>query len=631
MSPSPPPRPTAGAAAPSAESPGLLGRALRGLAAAAGSAHLGWALPLVVGLLDLPALDMGFFADDFVLLGLVDAGRPDLLYTFADPESLSGRLLGGELPWFADPGVAFRFARPLAAALLGAERALFGDVAWLYHLVGVLWHVALVAVATALLRRALPGRAGAFAAVLYALDDTRDLPVAWIANHYVLLCATFGWAAIGAHLRAARSVGVPRLLARVGSAGLLALSLAAGEAGLCAFAFLVAWELAAALAGADPDASAGGRGPREAAGPRWAGLLRLVPAGLVFAAWAAWYTAHGFGAQRSAVYVDPLRDPLLWLSAAPGRVLVLVGAQLGGVFADLGLFYPPAVPLQVALGLGCVAVVALVGRAVWATVPPEHRRALAWLVPGALLALLPVLSTFPTDRLLVFPGLGGAALVGVGLDQAARRLGGEVPGGLGRAARLLTGVALWLGVAQPVVGLAGLFAWSHTAMGTYVRWFDSAPVRAAAGRLVIVPASGDPHLSYYFTARRELLRQPPALVSYVLSMARADHRLTRTAADRFELAALGGELGTTMYEQLVRRPSEAFEVGEEVARTHLRVRVLALGPGGGVTRVEVHLDRALDDPSVLWLGVREGEVVELVPPPVGGTLELPWTPGPLGL
>lgn len=262
---------------------------------------------------------------------------------------------------------------------------------------------------------------------------------------------------------------------------------------------------------------------------------------------------------------------------------------------------------------------------------PAQRAGLGWLVPGALLALLPVLSTFPTDRLLVFPGLGGAALVGVGLDQALSRLEGSVAGGLGRPARLLAGLALWLGVAQPVVGLGGLLLWSHAAMGTYIRWFESAPVRAAAGRLVIVPASGDPHLSYYFSARRALLGQPPAEATYAISMAHADHVLTRTGADRFELELRNGELGGTMYEALVRRPEQRFTVGEEIVRSHLAVRVLGLGPGGGVSRVEVRLDRPLDDPSVLWLGVREGEVVELPIPPVGGTLDLPWTPGPLGL
>ena len=58
-------------------------------------------------------------------------------------------------------------------------------------------------------------------------------------------------------------------------------------------------------------------------------------------------------------------------------------------------------------------------RRLWPHLEPAEKRALSWLVPGALLSLLPVLATFPMDRLLVLPSIGVAYFPDHGTDEAS--------------------------------------------------------------------------------------------------------------------------------------------------------------------------------------------------------------------
>jgi hypothetical protein len=56
-------------------------------------------------------------------------------------------------------------------------------------------------------------------------------------------------------------------------------------------------------------------------------------------------------------------------------------------------------------------------RAVWPRLGEDERLHVRWLLAGAVLALLPVTSTVPSNRLLLVPSLGCAAAVAVVLSH----------------------------------------------------------------------------------------------------------------------------------------------------------------------------------------------------------------------
>src|SRR5207253_729289 len=114
------------------------------------------------------------------------------------------------------------------------------------------WYAALVAAAAWLYRRLL-ARPGApsrlwvanLAALLYAMDHTHGIPVAWVANRNAMVAACFALLSLAAHDVAVHGES-PRRGASAwtaGSALLFALALGAGEVALGAIGYFVAHAL----------------------------------------------------------------------------------------------------------------------------------------------------------------------------------------------------------------------------------------------------------------------------------------------------------------------------------------------------------------------------------------------------
>ena len=105
------------------------------------------------------ALETGFFSDDFVQAAMLEgryaAPRGPLdLFAFADgtPEDRARLMRVGALPWWAAEDLRLSMLRPLSSALVIADRALFGDDAFAYHLHSLAWWLFLVMVSARLLR-----------------------------------------------------------------------------------------------------------------------------------------------------------------------------------------------------------------------------------------------------------------------------------------------------------------------------------------------------------------------------------------------------------------------------------------------------------------------------------------------
>ncbi len=579
-----------------------------------------------------PTLTFGFSTDDYIqqlaleaYLGVNPAPVP-VLDTYSDPLGLFNAfhffqgneaelrlaIRNSEVPWWTLPQLKVTFWRPLSSLLMMVDYQLFGRSPAGYHAHSVLWLLSLVGVWGLLLRRLLPGGLGVLALVLFAIDSRHFMPVGWTANRNALVTAVPALLGLLAHVRYRTEGWRP---GRWLGPGCLAVALLCGEAALGAFGYLLAFELW------------GAPGDRR---QRALGLAPFIAIGLL---WAVSYKLMGFGTFGSGLYVDPTSEPLTYLPLAIQRIVVLLGAQLGGLPSELWLFAPTLLPLQVGYGLLMLLVAGLLLHAAWPSLLEQERKAVRWLLPGGILALLPVVATFTLDRLLLLPGLGGSVIVAIMLRSCWRALRSFRAGTTGVRVRacLLPPLALVHVVAQ--LGTWGALSVLTTFATKRVDEVISGaemPTRQVDRSDVIVVYASDPIIAIYLPIVMSWQGRPMPRSLATLSLSRNPQRLTRIGARRFELRALTGTLLETAFEQLYRGKKHPLQQGEVIKVKSFSVRIKEV-VGGRPTVIEVETDRSLDDATLHFLAWRDGGLRKLVLPPHGEHLDLRWSVGPMGL
>jgi hypothetical protein len=571
-------------------------------------------LPLYLALLAvalcLPALGGGWQADDYfhrvVLRGDVETGYSPLeLFSVMrhGPEVLREYIDLGLFPWWTSEELRLAFFRFLSAATHWLDYQLWPDYAPLQHAQSLLWFGALVAAAVLLFRRIHGAtRVAGLAALLYAVDDAHGTAAGWLANRNALIATFFGLLCLLAHDRWRR--GGAGVRSAVLAALCFALALAAGEMGLGAFAYLVAY--ATFL---DP----GG----------WRGRLgSLAPYGVVLLGWAAIYRSFGFGAAGSGLYVDPAGQPLQFAARLIERAPFYLSGQLTPLPAELAILVP-ADSAAAARWLVVAALLLMV--AILAPVVARRREARFWAL-GAVLAVVPLCATFPSNRVLFFVGLGGMGLVAQWLEGAWR--GGA---GQGRGLRRLVTVGL---VATHLV-LAPLLlpvnALAFRFFGEPVtRAILSLPEGAALGDRELVILNAPEYLSYVSQAGSVLLLDGRPMPRRIRGLAIGPSAVTARRVDQRTLdlsmagGFLSGPLGSLFHGSL-----EPFAVGESFSVPGMTATILTRHSTGRPAAVRFRFDEPLESGGRLWVQFREGEFVPFTPPAVGDAIELPAALGPL--
>ncbi len=561
-------------------------------------------IALLAAAMRLHAVGVGFAMDDYAQLAMLADAYPVRrapwdLFAFCDGSSadIDALVDAGAFPWWSDPTLRLSTLRPLPSLLTWFDVRAFGLAPRLHHLHTFAWWLAMLAVVARLLLRMLPARWAVLAFALYALDECHAQPLAWLANRNAIVAATFGMAAVHAHV-VAREGGRGGALAAVW----LAFALACGEGALGALGFIAAVEIA------------GQGSPRPRA---------LVPIAIVVLAWAGIHAAGGYGAGHSGVYVDPVDEPLRWLVVAAQRVPILI--------ADLALALPTG---RLALGgRGLLAqqvagVLAMLAIAWWLRrVAPRgdaaESVALRTFALGTLFAVLPMASAFVSARLLVIPAIGAHVLI---------------------AHAVLAGLAAWrrhrwtararVALAAVLLAAHGLAApWWSIREITEVRTFAADARRAAAsapfdaGTDVVVLVAADPATLLYPPLVRAATGLPPPRSYLVLSAAPGTHRLRRTGAHTLELEHDAGMLRGAV-EQMFRRDDRLPEVG---ARRHVGdavVEVRAVDGEGHPTRVAVTFATPIDDPTLRFVLATPAGFVRYPLGPVGVAVTLPPAAAP---
>lgn len=551
---------------------------------------------LLCSLVAIPGLLTGFVLDDWVHRGIINGAfhhtsRWDL-FSFApgDPERFWRVVESGPFPWFSLPELKIAFFRPLSSALTNLDVTLFRDAAFPAHLHSLAWGLLLIAAAQRLYRRTIPVLA-LVALVLFAIDRSHAMPIAWLANrNSVVATALAAWGLVG-HLSWREEGRRSGLVLAVLS---WAAALCSAEAAVGALAYVPAYE----LFGRDGDWKARARA--------------LLPVGVVGLAFVIAYRLAGSGAWGGATYIDPIREPQVYLANAPARLLAIAGAWSTGLPADLWLTRPQVRPLLI--GLGAVALIGwpLLWRWLGLDREPEAR-AVRWLALGAAMGVLPFLAIFPADRLLIGSSLGLAPLVALVVRAAWRTRRWLVLGWLS-AALLIATLTGWFVVPRVMSG------WREAVTRAAL---EPKGVDSLSGKRVVILDCSDFAVGMYTSMAMASMHQPLPEAWYLLSPAMAAHRVHRLDERRFEVEIVDGRILDTVFEQNVRADRFPLRVGDVVKLKTLTVTVRATDQDKP-TRFEV----ALDDPASAYTFVRwNGDVFERVTlPEPGQVLELPKTP-----
>lgn len=556
-------------------------------------------------MLTLPALGFGLFADDYMHVAAFEGALPRGvplwdLFDFApgDPAVLKPTAIDrGPFPWWTLPDLKLSFFRPLSSLLAAADHAVFGRFPPAWHAHSLLWFVGVVLAWGTLLRRVMPTAVGALALMLFAIDDSHWMPAAWWANRNAVISALFGVLALHAHLRWREDGWRPGLPL---SALAWVPALLAGEAGLSAMAYVLAYEVVA--------------GP----GRPLVRAAAVLPTALLGAGYLVVYKALGYGARLSGSYIDPISEPGAYLAALAVRLPVFVEGLYGGIPADLWLFAPFMRPALFVLGLVFGWMIWRLLRWALPELSPEERRAVTWLGLGSTLSLLPLAATFPTSRLLLIPSFGGMVVVGAVLHrwfaswEARAREPGEglrrfLCGGMVRIHTVYAPFLLWGLIVA--VGAA-------TATGTEKYLGADFDDQGIGERRVALVASPDPMAALYPVIVRQLNGHAAPKAWWPLSFVPRDHRLSRVDERTFDLEVLGGQMMETEFEVLFRHPDHPLAVGDRFELDGMGAEVLRIREHGP-DLVRFRFDRPLEDPSLLFLTWQEGELREVEMPKVG--------------
>jgi len=173
-----------------------------------------------------PLLVGPFFADDYLHIEVAERLRQALSGGWVLHIDTAGA-------WWTPPGMSVEYFRPLVVLSFAADRLLYGEHAFGYHLTNLALHAAGTWLVWGIGRRVLgPGFAAWGAAALFAIHPCHTLAVGWISGRTDVLAGVLYMAAFLAYLESRAAGGGRRALLTAGTLVLFALALFAKEMAL---------------------------------------------------------------------------------------------------------------------------------------------------------------------------------------------------------------------------------------------------------------------------------------------------------------------------------------------------------------------------------------------------------------
>lgn len=579
-------------------------------------------------LLTLPGLWLGWQTDDHLhratltdeFPSMSDARRsfPDMFAFVKDGLVTEGGAIDrGELPWWTPQNFKIAFYRPTTGLTHWIDYQLWPHTPALMHVQSIAWYALTIALATVLFRRlSITPLVAGLAALIYAVSDAHGLPAVWLANRNAVLATCFGICAMLAYDRWRRDAWKPgAILAPIA----LLVSVLANEGAIAVGAYLVAYALFI-----DPNRT-------------WRRFTALVPCTLIGVAWWAAYRAGGYGSIGSGVYIDPVSEWDKFLPALIQRAPVLFYGLFSVPPSDAHiLMSQPALQVFWAIGLVVMAIIAIQMACHFRTNP-----VMRFATVGMLLSLIPVSATFPSDRLLMFAGIG-AALIIAQLMVTARK-----PTSTLRSLRFTRVVGGSLVVLHLILTPLGLVTAAHN-----VREFGQHATHAGM-HLPADPAIEDQRLIVVSTPSAFLFtfaniyaatqHRPIATETLVLGSGVYPVQVERTDANTLVVSQAGGWLlkpgrwpgddptqfkwvGTQYLFQtfdVLFRDEQPFRVGEQIQTSDCTIEVVELTADHRPARVRFRFKEPLEAPRYRWVYWNSDRFEPFDLPAVGQVIDLP--------
>ncbi|HOF41206.1 MAG TPA: hypothetical protein PLD73_14135 [Candidatus Hydrogenedentes bacterium] len=526
-----------------------------------------------------------------------DGAPSSAMFCLADGEPQHTRPLvqSGFLPWWTLDTVRLSFWRPLAVLTHVLDHSLWPDSYFMMHLHSLAWFGLAVLMAGMVYRRLLaPTWAAGLAALLFAIDDAHAMPAGWLADRSAAIALFWGLLALWSHMRW-REEGRSEWLAL--SVSGLVLSLLSKEEGISTCAYLAAYAVFL-----DP-----GRLTRR--------ILSLLPYAGVALIWRLLYQGLGYGVTGSASCCDPVSAPGQFALLALCRAPVLFLGQWGLPPSDLHLALPEGGQwLLWFAGVLLFVVLAVV----FVPMARTDARIRFWSV-GLGLSLLAACASLPSDRLLLWPGIGACGLLGQYLHARAERR--EI-WSRAEAARILAPPLTFLLISVHVVLAPLLLPMRILAFATLGDIIEESVVAAplpsdVENRTVIFANAPNVYFTSYFPIIRHVLALPvPARVRTLSANAPLPqpHDIARINEKTLRVTPRGG---FAWY--LMRDNAHPFSPGDTIDLGDIQVEITAVTRQGRPKEVEYHFETSVDDPRYVWLVYKanQGQFAPFLPPPLG--------------
>ncbi|MBV1882467.1 MAG: hypothetical protein KUG82_12590 [Pseudomonadales bacterium] len=522
------------------------------------------------------------------------------LFSFvdADPERLVQLVDIGFLPWWTYEGYKIMFWRPLSELTHWLDYTLWPSHGGVMHFQSILWYLALLTVLFKLYGRLQVGKLAVGLAVLfYAVDASHAVNLTWIAGRNALLATFFGLSVLYFHVRARQDEWI---LGHFLALLCLVLGLLSAEYHMAVGAYLFAYAVILDKKGAIK------------------GFVSLLPYLFVVGAWWMFYKNAGFGAEgTNGFYLDPVEDPIVYLTAMSHRIVALLGSQWGFVPADL--YRGGMRPYQFAMGV-------LVLLAVLYLLKPLFKDKLVrfWCL-GMLISALPACAPAPSDRFLLYIGLGACGILGVFFQYWYDGLKSGNALSKGRVVVANTMVAFQLVI--PVL-LFPLVMYSTQIAGDSIR--DSAAsisnTHNVEGKKLVLFNSPAWLTTYLYTIwYHDEVPLPNKVWGLTTenTVNRGNEGFLKPVSEyEVEVSLKDGFM--TGFDKIYRDyQAYTLDVGDVVKLDGMSIRIVALTEDLRPKTVIFKFDLPLNDPDLIWLIYnKDHQYVDLEMPEIGETIAL---------
>lgn len=569
-----------------------------------------------------PALHANLYADDWDHYAIEKGIYPvqiaswDMFRWVGNGVSERDTLLrAGRLPWWSSRDLKLSVLRPLASVLAHFDYATLDGANHpdRLHLHTVFWWGLLLLGLASLMQQIVPWPVALLTTLIYAVDDCFIMPFAWVANRSEIIALAFSVWALSFHIRALHS-GSLRM--RCAVAVLVFLSFCAGEHAFAPLAFIVAATLASP-------------------GTLWARMRTLLPLGLIVALYIIVRAALKYGVASSGFYIDPLAEPLRYLQACATRIPILLAELVFSIPCEMsqGAPLPTGTFLGSLLrslsgssanfvGVGVVAGLLSIAGVAW--LRSHGERAIAWLVFGALLALLPLGGTIASGRLTAAPAIGFDALLAYLLWKSGSAVVQASQNWLRVLALTLAVLLISLALVVPVRRSYDGAHYMNGMTNGERFWIQGADfgVDRLAGRHVYVLSARDlaseTSIPFILHAQGRAL---PASATLLSPRGDSAQTLVRVADNAFELA-LGPTRPRKFNGSVYRADDDVMHPGERFRATGFEVTVIETSHDQpSVLRFQFLT--SLDDDNAVFMVAAKGRCTRFIMPKIGERVVIP--------